>query len=158
MWRKYKNNSLKWFVYRRWGLRCYHLRAPSSDVVLSSAFCHSENWQCGIKLACLSSLSRTCFWSMFSVSETRYICFRCSCAIQLCRKINSSKTKIPIAEVSFTFKQLSIVLTSMTQRKRKQTSDKTFTPNEQHRGDIGCYSSSQACVSLQRFHCHLGDC
>lgn len=84
-----QKHHLKWFVYQWWGLRCYHLWAPSTVVVLSSAFCLSENWQRGIKLACLSSLSRTCFWSMFSVSETRYIsCFLCSCAIQLCRKIN----------------------------------------------------------------------
>lgn len=61
----------------------------------------------------------------------------CSCVIQLCGKINSSKTKIPIAEVSFTFKQLSIVLTSMAQREKKQTIDEAFTPNEQRSSDIG---------------------
>lgn len=72
-----QKHHLKWFVYQWWGLRCYH---PSPVVVLSSAFCLSENWQCGIKLACLSSLSRTCFWSMFSVSETRYISVFCAAA------------------------------------------------------------------------------
>lgn len=40
------------------------------------------------------------------------------------------RPKSPIAEVSFTFKQLSTVLTSVTQRKKKETIDKTFTPNE----------------------------
>lgn len=84
---KKKKKTFKWFVYQEWGLRCYHHWAPSPVAMLSSAFCLSANWQRGIKLACLSSLSRTCFWSMFSVSETRYIsCFLCSCAIQLCRK------------------------------------------------------------------------
>ena len=70
---------------------------------------------------------------MFSVSENQvYLCSGCSYAIQLCREINSSKDQNPpsIAEVSFTFKQLSTVLTSVTQRKKKETIDKTFTPNE----------------------------
>lgn len=61
-------------------VRVETLSASSTVVVLSSAFCFTGNWQCGIKLACLSSLNRTCFWSMFWVSGTRYI----SVSVQLC--------------------------------------------------------------------------
>ncbi len=56
-----------------WGLRCRHIGSSSPIVVHSSAFCHGENWQCGIKLACLSFLRETCPWSVFSVSETTCI-------------------------------------------------------------------------------------
>ena len=111
------------------------LGAPRPVVALFKCFLPSWiNWQRGIRLARLSSLSREhAFWSMFSVSENQvYLCSGCSYAIQLCREINSSKDQNPpsIAEVSFTFKQLSTVLTSVTQRKKKETIDKTFTPNE----------------------------
>lgn len=111
-------------------LRFEKLKSQSSQPGFG-ALKYFQPWlevQCRIKLACLSSLSRTCFWSTFSVAETRYICFLCCCVIQLCNRISSSKNKIPIAEVSFTFQQ--------TQREKKQAW--CFTVSERRSGgDIG---------------------
>ena len=81
-----------------------HLSSPSPVMALSSAFFFTENWQCRIKLACLSSRSRTCFWSMFPVSETRYVPVCCAAARRgSAGKINSSKSQIPLCWGVFHF-------------------------------------------------------
>lgn len=120
------------FTHQWWGLRRYHLRAPSPVMVPSDAFCSSENWQSRIKLACLSSLSRTCFWSMFSVSENRYISVFGAAAWSNCAG-----------------KWHSTVLISVTQRKEKQTIKKNLESKWAAQEWQWCYSNSQVCGSLQ---------
>ena len=77
-------------------LLCYQWRGrdaimPVLSALLSNALCLSENWRRGIKPACLSSLSRTYSWSMFSVSVARYISvFSAAARSNRERKINSS--------------------------------------------------------------------
>lgn len=76
-------------------------------------------------------------------------------SVQLCDKtvqeINSSESKIPIAEVSFTLKQPTIVLTQVTKRKEKQTVDATFRASEHHRGHIGCVTLKVKFICIYRF-------
>lgn len=105
--------------------------------VLSSAFCLSKN--------CLLEAEHAFDLCYLSLKPGIYL-FSVQLRDPTVRE--NKQLKIPIAEVSFTFKQLSIALTSMTQRKKKQTLDKKCKPNEQRRGDIGCVTVAVMLVCL----------